>query len=95
MSDPRKYRTREEETREEELDCIDRLEKLLCDEHGLTRDGIKQMSRQVKTQVREAVEWAKKSPETPMDELYKDVYVDHWGLFTGTSKPQMMQGEDE
>ena len=95
MSDPRKYRTREEEAREEELDCIVRLEKLLCDEHDLTPDGIKQMSRQVKMQVRKAVEWAKESPETPMEELYKDVYVDHWGPFTGTSKPQMMLGEDE
>jgi|TARA_B100000959_G_scaffold268984_1_gene314256 pyruvate dehydrogenase E1 component alpha subunit len=95
MSDPRKYRTREEEAREEGSDCIDRLEKFLCDEHDLTTDGIKQLTRQVKTQVREAVDWAKNSPETPMDELYKDVYVDHWGPFTGTSKPEMLQGEDE
>lgn len=95
MSDPRKYRTKEEEAREEELDCIARLEKFLCQEHDFTPDGIKQMTRQVKTQVREAVEWAKKSPETPMEELYKDVYVDHWGPFTGTSKPQMMQDETQ
>jgi pyruvate dehydrogenase E1 component alpha subunit len=95
MSDPRKYRTKEEEAREEELDCIARLEKFLCQEHDFTPDGIKQLTRQVKTQVREAVEWAKKSPETPMEELYKDVYVDHWGPFTGTSKPQMMQDETQ
>ena len=95
MSDPRKYRTKEEEAREEDVDCIARLEKFLCQEHDFTPDGIKQLTRQVKTQVREAVEWAKKSPETPMEELYKDVYVDHWGTFTGTSKPKMMQDETQ
>ncbi len=95
MSDPRKYRTREEEAQEETQDCIERLEKHLCEEHDLTPDGMKQLSRQVKTQVRDAVEWAKSSPETPMEELYKDVYVDHWGPFTGTSKPLMLQGENE
>ena len=59
----------------------------------ITEDGIKQLSRQVKTQVREAVEWAKNSPETPIEELYRDVYVDHWGPFTGTSKPEIMRNE--
>ncbi|MDP7009508.1 MAG: pyruvate dehydrogenase (acetyl-transferring) E1 component subunit alpha [Phycisphaerales bacterium] len=93
MSDPRKYRTREEEAHEEANDCIDRLGKYLSDEHDITPEGIKQLSRQVKTQVREAVDWAKKSPETPIEELYTDVYTDHWGPFTGTSKPQYMQGD--
>jgi len=95
MSDPRKYRTKVEEDRETESDCIDQLEKFLCDEHDLTRDGIKQMTRQVKSQVREAVLWARQSPETPIDELYTDVYTDRWGPFRGTSKPQMLLGEDE
>ena len=95
MSDPRKYRTKDEEIREESDDCIDHLSLYLIEEHDLTADAIKQMTRQVKTQVRLAVDWAKQSPETPADELFKDVYTDHWGPYTGTSKPQMLDVEDE
>ncbi len=95
MSDPRKYRTKEEEAFEESNDSIDRFEKFLCDEHGLTSDGIKQMTRQVKSQVREAVLWARESEETSIDEMYTDVFTDNWGPFKGTSKPQMMQGNEE
>ncbi|MBC8522657.1 MAG: pyruvate dehydrogenase (acetyl-transferring) E1 component subunit alpha [Phycisphaerales bacterium] len=95
MSDPRKYRTKEEEAFEESNDSIDRFEKFLCDEHGITSDGIKQMTRQVKSQVREAVLWARDSEETSIDEMYTDVFTDNWGPFKGTSKPQMMQGNEE
>jgi len=95
MSDPRKYRTKDEEYLEEEDDCIEHLSQHLYEEHDLTPDSIKQMTRQVKTQVRLAVEWAKESPEPPMEELYTDVYTDQWGPYTGTSKPQMLDQEDE
>ena len=61
----------------------------------MTEDAIKQMARQVKSQVKQAVLWAKNSPETPIDELYKDVFTDVWGPYTGTSKPEMPKGEDE
>jgi TPP-dependent pyruvate/acetoin dehydrogenase alpha subunit len=91
MSDPRKYRTKEEEQHEESNDCIAFLEQFLSKEHGVTADSFKQMTRQVKTQVRHAVEWAKKSPETPTEELYKDVFTDQWGPYTGTSLPDMLE----
>ena len=95
MSDPRKYRTKDEEYREEEDDCIEHLSQHLFDEHDLTPEAIKQMTRQVKAQVKLAVQWAKQSPEPPTEELYTDVYTDHWGPYTGTSKPQMLDQEDE
>jgi pyruvate dehydrogenase E1 component alpha subunit len=95
MSDPRKYRTKIEEQQEESHDCIELLSNYLIDKHDLEQDAIKQMARQVKTQVRQAVEWAKESPETPLTELYKDVYTDVWGPYTGTSKPEMLQEEEE
>ncbi len=91
MSDPRKYRTKEEEQLEESNDCIDSLERYLTEEHGVTEDSFKQVARQVKTQVRQAVDWAKNSPETPMEEMYTDVFTDHWGPYTGTSKPEMLE----
>lgn len=93
MSDPRKYRTREEEANEESKDCIDILENFLMEEHDVTQDSVKQMARQVKTQVLQAVEWAKNSPEAPIEELYTDVYTDVWGPYLGTSKPEMLGDE--
>jgi len=91
MSDPRKYRTKEEEADEQSRDCIDLLSKYLFDEYDLSSDAVKQMSRQVKAQVREAVDWANQSPEPPIEELYTDVYTDVWGPYTGTSEPEMLQ----
>ena len=51
------------------------------------------MTRQVKTQVRQAVEWAKKSPETPMEELYRCIRTMFGDPYLGTSKPEMPQDE--
>jgi pyruvate dehydrogenase E1 component alpha subunit len=93
MSDPRKYRTKEEESNEEHNDCIDSLCAYLREESDVTEDAVKQMLRQVKSQVKQAVEWAKNSPEPPIEELYTDVYTDHWGPYTGTSKPEMLEGD--
>ena len=53
------------------------------------------MTRQVKTQVRQAVDWAKKSPEAPIEELYTDVFTDVWGPYLGTSKPEMLKDEGD
>ena len=95
MSDPRKYRTKDEETHEELRDCIDAVEQFLEKEHDVTQDSIKQLTRQVKTQVRKAVEWAKNSPEVPLEELYTDVFTDVWGPYLGTSKPEMLEDEGD
>ena len=91
MSDPRKYRTKDEELVEESSDCIVALKTYLAEQHDVTSEDVKQMAQQVKAQVKQAVEWANNSPETPMEELYKDVFTDHWGPYTGTSKPEMLE----
>jgi len=95
MSDPRKYRTKIEEEMEEQDDCVASLSTYLQENHDVHPDAIKQLGRQVKSQVRHAVEWSNQSPDTPLDELYTDVYTDVWGPFKGTSKPEMLQDENE
>ena len=95
MSDPRKYRSKEEEAAEQSQDCIDQLANYLREHHDLTDDGFRQLTRQVKSQVRDAVAWAKASPETPLSELYTDVYTDVWGKWTGTSRPQMLREDGD
>ena len=95
MSDPRKYRSKDEEAEEQNQDCIDQLANYLREHHDLTDDGFKQLTRQVKSQVRDAVAWAKASPETPLSELFTDVYTDVWGKWPGTSRPQMLREDGD
>ncbi len=94
MSDPRKYRTKEEEQAFEAQDPIERLAQYLKSEHSFDDDQYKAATREVRNQVREAVKWAEQSPPPDVSELFTDVYVDRWGPFTGTSKPEMLlEGE--
>jgi pyruvate dehydrogenase E1 component alpha subunit len=93
MSDPRKYRTKEEEQQYEAEDPIDKLAAFLQREHGMTEEQLAAMSKEIRTQVRESVKWAEASPEPDLEELYTDVYVDEWGPFKGTSEPPMWTDE--
>ncbi|MCA9294940.1 MAG: hypothetical protein KC983_00450, partial [Phycisphaerales bacterium] len=92
MSDPRKYRTREEEERFESEDPIDKLVVAMkaCDE--LDEAAYKALQKDVRNQVREAVTWAEASPEPdPSKDLYEDVYMEKFGPYTGTSMPEMLK----
>jgi pyruvate dehydrogenase E1 component alpha subunit len=91
MSDPRKYRTKEEEQKYETDDPIDKLAKHLIDAGDLSEDAYDAMVKEVRKEVRAAMKWAEDSPEPDISELYKDVYVDEWGPFTGTSLPEMLK----
>ncbi len=93
MSDPRKYRTRDEEEHYEG-DCpIARLRAHL-EPRGFSADAFKSMQREIRAEVREAVEWAEQSPVTPTSELYRDVYVERWGPYSGSSQPEMLGGAE-
>ena len=76
MSDPAKYRTREEVSKmREERDPIDGLRKVLMD-NGLTdEDAIKEIDKEVKAVVNEAATFAQESPEPAEAELWTDVYA--------------------
>ncbi|MFG0258676.1 MAG: pyruvate dehydrogenase (acetyl-transferring) E1 component subunit alpha [Phycisphaerales bacterium JB043] len=77
MSDPQKYRTKDEVQRFQDHDCIDRLAKhLLQDRKCLSEDDYKTMQKETRTRVREAVKFAENSPSPdPATELYSDVLV--------------------
>ncbi|MHC5113947.1 MAG: pyruvate dehydrogenase (acetyl-transferring) E1 component subunit alpha [Planctomycetota bacterium] len=94
MSDPRKYRTREEEQEYEAEDPIEKLAGFLMRHDSMTEDEYKTMSRAVKAEIRDAVKWAEASPPTPMSELYTDVYVEEFGPYRGTTPPEMLTDGD-
>jgi pyruvate dehydrogenase E1 component alpha subunit len=93
MSDPRKYRTKEEEEVYESKDPIDKLAAHLIEEHGYSQEKYNELVQEVRNEVRESIEWADASPEPPIEELYKDVYVQQWGPYKGTSPPQMLEDQ--
>jgi len=76
MSDPAKYRTREEvkEVREKN-DPIERAKAELI-EMGMSEDELKKIDKAVRATVSEAADFAENSPEPALDELYTDVLVE-------------------
>ncbi len=93
MSDPRKYRTAEEEHQYASEDPIGRLKLHLEERNELSDDAFKGMQREVREVVRAAVEFADSSPEPPLSDLYTDVFVEPLGPYLGTSLPEMLQGK--
>ena len=75
MSDPAKYRTREEvEDVREHNDPIERARQDLL-KLGVAEDKLKELDKQVRARVVEAAEFAENSPEPAPEELYTDVLV--------------------
>ena len=77
MSDPAKYRTKEEvEKMRSESDPIDNLKRVLLDGAYITEDQLKDIDREVKAVVTEAAEFSQQSPEPDPSELWTDVLVE-------------------
>ncbi len=91
MSDPRKYRTREEEAQYEADDPIGKLKDALVAAGVLDEAAVKAMQKEIRTEVRASIEWSEASPPPGIEELHHDVYVERWGPYTGTSDPEMLR----
>jgi pyruvate dehydrogenase E1 component alpha subunit len=76
MSDPAKYRTREEVQRmRAEHDCLDSAKKHL-EELGYAEAELKKIDDEVKARVQEAADFAQSSPEPEEKELWTDILVE-------------------
>ncbi len=77
MSDPGKYRTREEiQDVREHRDPIERLRKLMLDEGLAEEVTFKEIDKEVRGIVNDAAAFAQDSPEPDPSELWTDVYVE-------------------
>lgn len=75
MSDPAKYRTKEEmETRKNE-DPILRLKAYIVDHEISDADALDEIDEEVKQVVLDSVEFAENSPYPPIETIYEDVYA--------------------
>jgi len=77
MSDPAKYRSKEEVTKmREQHDPIDQLKKKLIDQGLLSEDALKEIDREVKAIVSASADFATSSPEPDPSELWTDILID-------------------
>jgi pyruvate dehydrogenase E1 component alpha subunit len=75
MSDPAKYRTREEvQKMREERDPIEQVRRKLLDGDA-SEDELKAIDKEIKDVVNDAAEFAKDSPEPAVEELWTDIYA--------------------
>ncbi|WP_428393829.1 pyruvate dehydrogenase (acetyl-transferring) E1 component subunit alpha [Lichenicoccus sp.] len=75
MSDPAKYRTRDEvDEMRRERDCIERVRHALL-ERGAEESALKAIDDEIKRTIAEAAEFAQSSPEPDPAELWTDVLV--------------------
>lgn len=76
MSDPAKYRTREEvEKIKSEKDCIEHVRDLLTQSGLASEEELKAIDKDIKEIVNDSAEFAKVSPEPDLSELWTDIYV--------------------
>lgn len=75
MSDPAKYRTKEELEQYKLRDPIEQVRKRLLDNKMASEDDLKKIEANIKKEVEEAVKFAEESPFPPAEEAYKDVYA--------------------
>jgi len=77
MSDPAKYRTREEVAKvRDERDPISNLRVRMLEDGLISEDALKTIDREIRDIVNEAAEFAQNSPEPDPAELYTDVLIE-------------------
>ncbi|MEW2914329.1 pyruvate dehydrogenase (acetyl-transferring) E1 component subunit alpha [Leisingera sp. JC11] len=75
MSDPAKYRTREEvQKMREERDPIEQVREMLLTGKHATEEDLKAIDKEIKEIVNKSAEFAKESPEPALEELWTDIY---------------------
>ena len=77
MSDPAKYRTREEvQKMREERDPIEQVRGLLLTGKHASEDDLKAIDKDIKAIVNQAADFARESPEPALSELWTDIYAE-------------------
>jgi pyruvate dehydrogenase E1 component alpha subunit len=81
MSDPQKYRSKDEVADHEDSDCISRLSKHLLERQLADQNQINALDKKAKKIAQEAVAFADQAPDLTTDELYTDVYANPFGPY--------------
>lgn len=81
MSDPQKYRSKDEVGEKQDIDCINRLVNWLIEHDKATQEQITELDNAAKEASKAAIKFAEESPDLGSDELYTDVYVNVFGPY--------------
>lgn len=76
ISDPQKYRTKEEVDEYKQRDPIEQVLATIMANKYATAEEIEAINKRVEAEVEESVKFAEESPWPDDDEVYKDIYVD-------------------
>ena len=76
MSDPAKYRTKEEMEEYKLQDPVETSLAKLKNDFGVSDEEIETINERVKAEVEEAVKFADESPFPDDNEMYKDIYAE-------------------
>lgn len=76
MSDPAKYRTKEEVAEYKSQDPIEQVKESILKNKFATEEELKEIDKKIKAQVKECVDFAEESEFPPAQDAYTDVYAD-------------------
>ena len=76
MSDPAKYRTKEEVADYKSHDPINQVKAVLLERRAITEEGLKEIQKDVKAKVAASIKFAEESPYPDDSELFKDIYAE-------------------
>lgn len=76
MSDPMKYRTKDELKEYQELDPIERIKSYIVDNDIAGEEKIGEIQEQVEQAIKDAIDFAEESDFPDEEHLYKDVFVE-------------------
>ncbi|WP_425389725.1 pyruvate dehydrogenase (acetyl-transferring) E1 component subunit alpha [Ekhidna sp.] len=84
MSDPAKYRTKEELEEYKNQDPIEQVKQTIIKNKWATEDELKEIDKEIKEEVQKAVDFAEESPWPEASEAYTDNYVEDDYPFVNT-----------
>lgn len=84
MSDPAKYRTKEELEEYKKQDPIEQVKQTILKKKWATEEELKEIDNEIKEEVAKAVEFAEESPWPEASEAYTDNYVENDYPFVNT-----------
>ncbi|RED98869.1 pyruvate dehydrogenase (acetyl-transferring) E1 component subunit alpha [Marinoscillum furvescens] len=76
MSDPAKYRTKEEVEEYKQKDPIEQVKAVILKKKWASEEELKELDKKLKDQVKECVDFAEESEFPPASDAYTDVYAE-------------------
>ncbi|MEM9414865.1 MAG: thiamine pyrophosphate-dependent enzyme [Planctomycetota bacterium] len=90
MSDPQKYRSKDEVGEFKDRDPISELVRHMIDSNMVTQEDCDAMDKRAKQVSLDAVKFAKASPDMPVEEMFTDVYANPFGPYVKGGMPNIV-----